>query len=282
MPHQVKKLHSNAPLPFIGQKRQVIKYFRQALDHIVPDDGQGWTIVDIFGGSGLLAHNAKYLKPKATVIYNDFDGYSERLKHIDDTNRLRQIIASILADYPRQKRLPAEIKQKIIDTINSFDGYVDCHSVSTWILFSGKQIADISELSNNDFYNTVRRSDYELADGYLDGLKIVSESFEMLMPRYPEQEKTLFILDPPYLRTKQEAYGLGEYFGMVQFLKLMRLVRPPYLFFSSTKSEFLSYLDYLKKYDKEAWERLGEFEKFSFKASVNYQAKYEDNMIYKL
>lgn len=103
------KLHSNAPLPFIGQKRQVIKYFRQALNHIVPDDGQGWTIVDIFGGSGLLAHNAKYLKPQAKVIYNDFDGYSERLKHIDDTNRLRQIIASILADYPRQKRLPADI-----------------------------------------------------------------------------------------------------------------------------------------------------------------------------
>lgn len=69
---------------------------------------------------------------------------------------------------------------------------------------------------------------------------------------------------------------------MVQFLKLMRLVRPPYLFFSSTKSEFLSYLDYLKEYDVESWERLGEFEKFSFKASVNYQAKYEDNMIYKL
>ena len=35
------------------------------------------TIVDVFGGSGLLSHTAKQLKPKATVIYNDFDGYTK-------------------------------------------------------------------------------------------------------------------------------------------------------------------------------------------------------------
>lgn len=281
-PTKPHKRYSTSPLPFIGQKRQIIQTFRNTLDHIIPDDGQEWKIVDVFGGSGLLAHNTKYLKPHAKVIYNDFDNFSERLQHIDDTNHLRQIIASILADYPRQKRLPDDIKQKIIDTINRFDGYVDCHSVSTWLLFSGKQIADINELAHHEFYNTVRRSDYLLADGYLDGLEVVSESFETLMPRYYEQEKTLFILDPPYLRTKQEAYGLGEYFGMVQFLKLMKLVRPPYLFFSSTKSEFLAYMDYIKNYDSEAWQRLGEFEKLSFTAHVNKDSKYEDNMIYKI
>lgn len=279
---QIHKLHSTSPLPFIGQKRQIIQTFRNTLDHIVPDDGQGWTIVDVFGGSGLLAHNAKYLKPKATVIYNDFDNFSQRLKHIDDTNRLRQIITSVLDDCPRQKRIPADIKQHIISIINDFDGYVDCHSVSTWLLFSGKQISHIDDLAHHEFYNTVRRSDYELADGYLDGLEIVSESFDTLMPRYYGQDKTLFILDPPYLRTKQEAYGLGEYFGMVQFLKLMRLVRPPYLFFSSTKSEFLAYIDYIKNYDSEAWQRFGEFERLSFMATVNKDSKYEDNMIFKI
>ena len=42
----------------------------------------------------LLSHTAKQLKP--TVIYNDFDGYTEWLKHIDDTNQLRQIIFNYL------------------------------------------------------------------------------------------------------------------------------------------------------------------------------------------
>ncbi|MFB2537801.1 hypothetical protein [Acinetobacter sp. c3-l95] len=121
----------------------------------------------------------------------------------------------------------------------------------------------------------------ERADGYLDGLDIVCESFETLMPRYFEQEKTLFVLDPPYLKTKQEAYGLGEYFGMVQFLKLMPWVRPPYLFFSSTKSEFLAYMDYLEQHDPIAWQRVGNYEKLSFKAYVNRESCYEDNMVYR-
>lgn len=57
-----------------------LKHFERLLEHI-PNDGEGWTIVDAFGGSGLLSHVAKRLKPKATVIYNDFDGYAERLAH---------------------------------------------------------------------------------------------------------------------------------------------------------------------------------------------------------
>ncbi len=49
-------------------------------------------IIDVFGGSGLLSHVAKGLKPKAKVIYNDFGGYAERLNHITETNQLREIL----------------------------------------------------------------------------------------------------------------------------------------------------------------------------------------------
>lgn len=269
-------------MPFVGQKRQIIKQFRDTINQIIPNDGQDWTIVDVFGGSGLLAHNAKYLKPKAQVIYNDFDGYSQRLKHISDTNRLRHIIKQMIGDYPRQKRLTCDMRQSIITAIHQFDGFIDYHSISTWLLFSGKQISNIDELHQHEFYNTVRISDYANADDYLDGLEIVSESFETLMTKYYAKGKTLFVLDPPYLKTKQESYGLGEYFGMVQFLKLMQLVRPPYMFFSSTKSEVLGYMDYLKKHDAKAWQRVGGFTKFSFNATINKSAKYEDNMIYKV
>lgn len=84
------KRYKKAPLPFIGQKRNFIRHFEQVLKDNLTDDGEGWTIVDVFGGSGLLAHNAKRLYPKAVVIYNDFDDYAIRLKNIPDTNRLRQ------------------------------------------------------------------------------------------------------------------------------------------------------------------------------------------------
>lgn len=108
------KIYHQAPLPFIGQKRNFIQYFRQILQQYLADDGQGWTIIDVFGGSGLLAHNAKRLKPKATVIYNDFDGYSERLKNIDDINRLREILKQFVSHIGYKKRIPDEMKPAIL------------------------------------------------------------------------------------------------------------------------------------------------------------------------
>ena len=50
-----QKNYTSAPLPFLGQKRKFIKEFKRVLEGY-PDDV---TIVDLFGGSGLLSHTAK-------------------------------------------------------------------------------------------------------------------------------------------------------------------------------------------------------------------------------
>lgn len=106
MANQAKRNFKQAPLPFVGQKRNFLNHFKAILNEQIPGDGEGWTIVDTFGGSGLLSHTAKQLKPRARVIYNDFDGYAERIKHIDDINRLRAQIAALLVDIPRQSASP--------------------------------------------------------------------------------------------------------------------------------------------------------------------------------
>lgn len=275
------KPYSKAPLPFIGQKRNFIKTFRQVItDHIV-GDGTGWTVVDVFGGSGLLAHNAKRLLPNATVIYNDWDGYADRLANINDTERLRQILLKQLQSIPCQKALTADQKQAVIDILDDFDGYIDVQSLATWLLFSGKQVRTLEELYQNTFYNTVRVSSFEPPTGYLDGLTITCESYTKLMARYKDKPNTLFLLDPPYLYTGQGAYKQEKYFAMVDFLYLMSLTRPPYIFFSSTKSELLDYLDYLKRLDGDDWQRLGGFERVTIQSQVNHENKYEDNMIFR-
>ena len=61
------KMNLSAPLPFVGQKRMFAKEFIKVLDQF-PDDT---VFVDLFGGSGLLSHIAKRMKPAATVVYND-------------------------------------------------------------------------------------------------------------------------------------------------------------------------------------------------------------------
>lgn len=236
---------NQAPLPFIGQKRMFLKQFKAVLNQMIDNDGEGWTIVDAFGGSGLLSHTAKQLKPKAKVIYNDFDGYAERLKHIDDINHLRQQLSDLLADYPRRKRLDIAMRHKIIDVIESFDGYKDPHILCAWLLFSGQQVKSVDELYRHGFYNCVRQSDYPTADGYLDGIEVVHESFSTLLPQFSDDKRVIFVLDPPYLCTHQASYKQDGYFDLINFLELIRLARPPYIFFSSTKSEFVRFVDWL-------------------------------------
>ncbi|MCP1772835.1 hypothetical protein J2T38_001671, partial [Neisseria perflava] len=191
-------VYHKAPLPFVGQKRNFLQAFRQVLAGI-PADGAGWTMIDVFGGSGLLAHTAKRCKPAARVIYNDFDGYAERLRHIPDTNRLRRILSDLLRDFPRDKHLDKSAKAAVVQTIQDFDGFKDIHCLRSWLLFSGNQAGTLDEFYRKHMYHTVRRTDYPTADGYLEGLEIARAPFQTLLPPYLAQPNTLLILDPPYV-----------------------------------------------------------------------------------
>lgn len=273
--------YTQAPLPFTGQKRRFLSHFKTLLNQHLDGDGAGWTIIDAFGGSGLLAHTAKRCKPAARVIYNDFDGYAERLAHIPDTNRLRRIIADLLQHQPSKAKLSDAVKKTVETTINSFGGYLDLDCLTTWLLFSGRTAHDLSELHHQDFYNRIRQRDYPTADDYLDGLEIVSQPYHELLPPHLDDPKTLLVLDPPYVCTQQGSYRKAGYFGMVQFLRLMRLVRPPFVFFSSTRSELLEYLDLVISDKMEGWERLTGYQKISLTTHINQQAIYEDNLVYR-
>ena len=74
-----------APLPFMGQKRYFLRDFTQVLEMV---SGEIDTVVDLFGGSGLLSHTAKRVLPDCRVVYNDFDRYDRRLAAIGQTNEI--------------------------------------------------------------------------------------------------------------------------------------------------------------------------------------------------
>ena len=93
-----RKQYLSAPLPFQGQKRMFAKEYIKVLQQF-PD---GTTFVDLFGGSGLLSHIAKCQKPHSTVVYNDFDGYRQRLEALPVTNALLAELREIV-DVPRHK-----------------------------------------------------------------------------------------------------------------------------------------------------------------------------------
>ena len=99
--------------------------------------------VDLFGGSGLLSHIAKYQKPNATVVYNDFDDYRKRLENIPNTNALLAELREIVKDVPRHKPIKGEVREKVFECICRAEkkhGYIDFITLSSSIIFSNDSI----------------------------------------------------------------------------------------------------------------------------------------------
>lgn len=136
-------------------------------------------------------------------------------------------------------------------------------------------------LNARDLWNRVAKTDYN-ADGYLDGLIIEAADYRELLQKY-RAEKTLFVFDPPYIKTMQGMYANSKYFDMVAFLELMDNVAPPFVFFSGSRSELPAYVDYLKKSRPHEWRHKFEGAVVKHRVGrVNASAAYKDNMIYNL
>lgn len=270
----------------MGQKRMFIAEFRKVLMKNIKNGGEGWTIVDVFGGSGLLAHNAKRMLPEARVIYNDFDGYSERLEHINETNEILAKIRPIVAGFKKCERLTDSAADQIRDVFREHSGFFDLQTLQTSVLFSGNSVDEKAELTakrgekgHHAFYNSVRLENFS-ADGYLDGLEVVSRDYLDLLDEFAGEPKTLLLLDPPYINTDQSRYKNYVPFGLCAFLRLMGSIKPPFIFFSSDKSEFPEYVDYLKEMKPEEFAFLfGSAEWYYRTQNSNYQYRYRDNMV---
>lgn len=276
------KFYNKSPLPFVGQKRNFLKPFVELLHRTIAGDGDGWTIVDVFGGSGLLSHAAKHTKPHARVIYNDFDHYRERVANIADINRLYHQLAAIVGDIPRNTRLDNATKARIINTIEQFDGYVDVGVLQSWLLFSGNQVESLTALYKKQFWQNLPQKPYESAVDYLQGVECVRVDFLALLREHVGKEKTLLILDPPYLCTDQKAYNKPSYFDLVRFLELMHNIKPPFVIFSSSKSEIKRYIHFCVANKATNWQALHDVEIVSVNVKINYNTCYEDNIIYNL
>lgn len=268
----MKKFNS-APLPFQGQKRNFAKHLRTVLRTLPKDI----TIVDLFGGSGLLARIAKDELPNATVIYNDYDNYRQRLFHVSDTNALLAEIRILLKDVPRKNRIPDNIREQIIAIINRYisEGkFIDYITLSASILFSMRYANNMEELCADPFYHRVRKDDYN-TDGYLDGLIIHNEDYRSLIRRY-SSENCVFLADPPYLNTSVDTYCMswdfGDYLDVLKHLKGKR-----FIYFTSDKTNILKLSDWIGR-NSDIGNIFQDSTIYKVKASMNYSSCYTDIM----
>ncbi len=269
------KKYTQAPLPFQGQKRRFVKEFAKALKNY-PDNT---IFVDLFGGSGLLSHTAKSVKPTATVVYNDFDDYRKRIEAIPSTNLLLHRLRKELEFYPRGKRIIGQHRDAVVSLLQEADkqGYVDYITLSTSLKFSMKYATDLSGFINDTLYNTVRRNAYD-ATGYLEGVEVVKMDYKALFEIYKDNSKVCFFVDPPYLSTDTATYSNCEYWKLKDYLDVLQVLQQnSYFYFTSNKSQIIELCDWVSSVSAAA----NPFEnsvKKTVNTSVTHNAMYSDIM----
>lgn len=198
--------------------------------------------MDLFGGSGLLSRAAKDVHPNSRVIYNDFDGFSERIRKIPETNKILEEIRPLVAGFSEKGKLPAPIKAEVLKIIARYPN-ADYITLSNNLIFSGRYANSFDDLSKNGFYYRIRKNPYD-ASGYLDGLEIRNADYRDLFEEFRYDRNVLFLIDPPYLSTDTKSYSI--YWKLSDYLEVLKLtVASRYIFFTSNKSNLIELADFL-------------------------------------
>ena len=275
----MSRIYKSAPLPFVGQKRMFAKEFIKVLEQFPAKT----VFVDLFGGSGLLSHIAKRTKPESTVIYNDFDNYRLRLRHIPNTNRLLADLRKIVGDsVPHNKPIKGELRERIFERIEQEEratGYVDFITLSSSVMFSMKYRLNVPDMRKEVLYNSIKKNDYPLCSDYLDGLEITSCDYKELFNRYKDTSGVVFLVDPPYLSTDVGTYNM--YWKMSDYLDVLNvLAGHSFVYFSSNKSSILELCEWLGR-NQSLGNPFKNAVKVEFNAHMNYNASYTDMMLFK-
>ncbi len=273
---KIKKVFTTAPLPFVGQKRKFLKQFKPALQAYSPTA----TYIDLFGGSGLLSHTTKAMYPNATVVYNDYDNYRERLANISKTNALLADLRLILKDALDNKRIVGITQTRVLERLEQAnnEGYVDWLTISCSLLFSMKYVLNFEDMKKQALYNTIKQTDYD-ATGYLEGLKVVSKDYKTLFNEYKHLPNVVFLVDPPYLSTDVSTYKncwqMKDYLDVLQVLEGTN-----YFYFTSNKSSIIELCEWIetRTVTKNPFAN-AKIE--TMNASINFISSYTDIMLYK-
>lgn len=275
------KIYKTAPLPFQGQKRRFVSAFILAMTEL-KNKQDIKIVVDLFGGSGLLSHISKQILPDALVIYNDFDNYSTRLKHIVETNNLISDIRLFIGNYPKAKKIDAVCRNKIIERIEKEPGYIDFITLSSSLLFSAKYVVNMADLKAETLYNNVKKTDYDVdPDIYLKGLDIVHCDYQLLFNQYKDLPGVLFIIDPPYLSTDTTTYHSDKYWKLRDYLDVLNvLVGSNYVFFTSNKSSLVELCEWFAD-NRDIGNPFKNSVLNTQNVTLNQTSSYTDMMLYK-
>lgn len=157
-------------------------------------------------------------------------------------------------------------------------GYVDYITISSSLLFAMKYVLSLEDMKKETLYNNIRQTDYPEATDYLGGLTITSEDYKEVFKRYKDVPGVVFLVDPPYLSTEVGTYKM--FWRLADYLDVLTVLKGhPFVYFTSNKSSILELCDWIGR-NPSVGNPFKNCRKVEFNASVNYNSRYTDMMLY--
>ncbi len=209
---------------------------------LLPAGARVW---DVFGGSGVCSRVIKDARPDCKVVWNDHDGYSDRLLHAAETEDLRRSLLRMVGFEGCQNggtRFRAPIKGALRDEVCAlfrvhyekykfFDGL----TVRRWLSIGACNEPLDPLLPPAGLYARVPRSPLRVdaALTWCDGLVVEHKDFRDLAISRGDY----IILDPPYLGTYVAEYSGRESLKILKSCRdLMELC--PFILFGDASISF--------------------------------------------
>lgn len=228
----------------------------------------------------MLSHITKCQKPNSPVIYNDFDGYRNRLEALPQTNLLLSELRAIV-DVPRHKPITRLQRDQVLSCIRKHEsefGYVDYITLSSSILFSMKYATGFSDLEKETLYNKIRATDYAQCTDYLDGLTVTSCDYKEVFKLYKNVPDVVFLVDPPYLSTDNKTYNMS--WNLSDYLDVLTVLSGHhFIYFTSDRSSIIELCDWVGK-NPNIGNPFKTCHRHEFNAYMNYNSTYTDIMLY--
>lgn len=270
MSGNVKKLFMSPPLPFNGNKRNWVSHIlKQFENYAIPEDV---VIVDLFGGSGLLAHVFAHMYPNNKVIYNDYDNYIDLLKPevIEQINEITSWGREFMKEngINKESKIDMDLKEIILDKFKDVLGekWEENEKLKNIICanfcFSGRN--NFNGYLYNKITTKIYLPNFSITDYILPNMEVVHKDYKELLNDLIDlklrPEKYMFVLDPPYLSTSKSFYkgerhkdvdekGKGVYWGIEKTCDVLDVcLEYKTLLFESDRSEILPLIKIIEKY----------------------------------
>ena len=266
------------PVRFSGNKKLWQEFIeKKALE--LPENA---TVVDAFGGSGIISYYITKIRPDIKVIYNDFDNYLNRVEHIEDLEQVRKDLQKICGKRTHgtlrknngldKNPIDDEKKSKIIKYLNKRKDknlFTDYNVITTWLTHGFSARDEISEDLSLVNGIPVDPLNIEYAKEYYNTLKPLKTKFDIRNLNKSKRLQNLlhdtsvyWVLDPPYRET--DCYDYKNEFSQEIEDAIKEIIKTNRVMLFCDKKEVSVYKQMFKKKPKTKNK-----EKHSFYGSAN-------------